>query len=104
LRRPFLTVILEIKSSEETEHQLCEECYISLAALKHIVLGDTVHAAGDEVHDEYAVIVGNVTDEMLAFEERLILHVIEKMDHAVPHQKLYDMSVIHDISAVALAE
>ena len=97
-------VILEIKSAEEAEHELFEEFHISFLISENIVLGDTVHTAGDEVHDKNAALVGNVADKILAFHKRAVLHIVKEVYHIVFHKEGYNMLLIDDISAVALAE
>ena len=97
-------IVLEVKTSVETEHELFEEGDIRLCACENIILGDAVHTAGDEVNYKNAAVVGDITDEVLAVHKRLVLHIIEKVYHIVSDKETDDMLFIHDISAVSLAE
>ena len=97
-------IIFEVETSVETEHELFEEGDIRLCACENIIFGDAVHAAGDEVNYKNAAVVGDIAYEVLTVHKRLVLHIIEKVNHIVSDKEADDMLFIHDISAVSFAE
>ncbi len=94
----------EVKSAKKAEHELFEETDVSVATCENVVLGNAVHSAGNEVNDEHSFFVGNVTYEVFAVHQRVVLHVIEKVYHIVSDQKAYDVALFYDIAAEAFAE
>ena len=74
------------------------------AAVEHVILGDTVHSAGDEVDEKNALLAGNILHKVIAGHKSLVLHIIETVHHIILDEHSEDMLSVSDILAVAVTE
>jgi hypothetical protein len=100
----LVVIVHEIETAKQLEHELFEVVLISFAAVKHVILGNAVHAARDKIDEVNAAFTGNVTEEVLALHECFILHIVEKVHHLIFHEQLEQMPVFDDVGAVIAAE
>lgn len=91
-------------TSEELIHNAFEVFVGETATVEYVILGDTVHSAGDEVDEIDALLAGNILHEVIAGHESLVLHIIETVHHIILDEHSEDMLSVSDILAVAVTE